>query len=164
VPNRSRRVVVLAHCILNANAKYPGGAKYPGANVAVLEPYLRDGVGIVQLPCPETGFLGMSRWAMTRNQLDTVAYRCHCASVLGPTVDTLEEFARAGYTIDGVVGVKGSPSCGVTDTTVGYPGGRIEGSPAHEHVIGRGVMMDVLADLLAERGLPLTMCDVGDPD
>ena len=164
MPVRSRRVVVVAHCILNANAKYPGGAKYAGANLGVVEPYLRDGVGIVQLPCPESALLGMSRWAMTRNQLDTAAYRRHCAEVLRATVDTLEEFARAGYTIEGVAGVKGSPSCGVTDTTEGYPGGRIGSSPAHEHVVGRGVMMDVLAELLTERGLSLTMWDVGDAD
>ena len=164
MPSRSRRVVVVAHCILNANAKYLGGAKYPGANLEVVEPYLREGVGIVQLPCPESGLLGMSRWAMTRNQLDTAAYRRHCAEILRPTVDTLEEFARAGYTIEGIVGVKGSPSCGVTDTSEGYAGGRIEGVPAHEHVVGRGVMMDVLAELLTECGLPLTMLDVADPD
>jgi len=164
VPNRSRHVVVVAHCILNANAKYAGGAKYPGANLAVLEPYLREGFGIVQLPCPESGLLGMRRWAMTRNQLDTAAYRRHCAEMLRATVDTLEEFARAGYTIEGIVGVKGSPSCGVADTTEGYRGGRIEGAAAYEHVVGSGVMMDVLAELLTERGMPLTMWDVGDRD
>ncbi|MDR3687280.1 MAG: 2-thiouracil desulfurase family protein [Coriobacteriia bacterium] len=161
---RSRRVVVLAHCILNGNAKYGGGATYAGANVEVLEPYLRDGVGIVQLPCPESSFLGMSRWGMTRNQYDNVAYRRHCAAILRPTIDTLEEFAAAGYAIEGVVGIKGSPSCGVTETHEGYEGGGIEGTPTCERVADRGVMMAVLGELLAVRGMKLTFTDVRDPD
>jgi predicted secreted protein len=164
VPKRSRRVVVVAHCILNANAKYLGGASYPGANVAVIEPYLRDGVGIVQLPCPESSFLGMSRWGMTRNQYDTVAYRRHCAEILRPTVDTLEEFSAAGYAIEGVIGVKGSPSCGVSETCEGYEGGDVQGTPSCEKVAARGVMMAVLGDLLGQRGLNIELTDVSDPD
>ena len=164
MPKRSRRVVVLAHCILNANAKYSGGATYPGANVAVVEPYLRDGVGIVQLPCPESSFLGMSRWGMTRNQYDNVAYRRHCAEILRPTLDTLEEFATAGYEIEGVVGIQGSPSCGVTETCEGYEGGEVDGTPNCRRVAARGVMMEVLGELVAERGLDLAFTDVSDSD
>ena len=164
MPKRSRRVVVLAHCILNANAKYGGGATYPGANVEVVEPYLRDGVGIVQLPCPESSFLGMSRWGMTRNQYDNVAYRRHCANILRPTLDTLEEFAAAGYAIEGVVGIKGSPSCGVTETCEGYEGGEVAGAPTCERIAERGVMMAVLGELLEARGLELSFTDVRDPD
>jgi predicted secreted protein len=161
---RSRRVVVVTHCILNANAKYGGGASYPGANTAFLEPYLRDGVGIVQLPCPESSFLGMSRWAMTRGQYDTTAYRRHCAQILAPTLDTLEEFSAAGYAIDAVWGVKGSPSCGVTETHEGYEGGEVGGSPSCARVAGMGVYMTVLAQLLAERGLGIELRDVADPE
>jgi predicted secreted protein len=164
VPDRSRRVVVVAHCILNANAKYVGGATYSGANVAAVEPYLRDGIGIVQLPCPETSFLGMSRWAMTRNQYDTAAYRRHCGDILRPTLDTLEEFARAGYAIEGVVGIKGSPSCGVTETCEGYAGGEVGGTHSCQRVAESGVMMTVLAEMLAERGLGVALTDIGDAD
>ena len=120
MPMRSRRIVVVAHCILNANARYVGGARRPGAYTAVIEPYVLDGVGIVQLPCPESSFLGMDRPTMTRDQYDTAAYRQHCREVLRPTVDTLEEFARGGYALERVIGIKGSPSCGVTETTEGF--------------------------------------------
>jgi predicted secreted protein len=161
---RGRRIVVVAHCILNANAKYAGGAKRPGANIGVLEPYLRDGVGVVQLPCPESSFLGMGRWTMTRNQYDTGAYRRHCRETLRPTVDTLEEFSRAGYAIEGVVGIKGSPSCGVTETCEGFGGGEIGGVPVSVRAAGSGVMMTVLAEMLAERELPISMTDVSDSD
>ena len=45
--------MALAHCILNANAKVAGIAQTPGAIPVIVEGLLRDGVGIVQLPCPE---------------------------------------------------------------------------------------------------------------
>ena len=101
---------------------------------------------------------------MTRNQYDTVAYRRHCGEMLRPTLDTLEEFARAGYEIDGVLGIKGSPSCGVTETREGYAGGEVQGTPACERVAGAGVMMDVLARMFAERGLDVALSDIRDPD
>jgi predicted secreted protein len=164
VPQRSRRVVVLAHCILNANAKYVGGAACSGADLTAIEPYLREGAGIVQLPCPESGLLGISRWAMTRNQLDTAGYRRHCRDILRPTLDTLEEFAAAGYEIEGVVGIKGSPSCGVTETSEGYSGGKVGGAHAHSRVGGAGVMMAVLTEMLAERGLNVELRDADNPD
>jgi predicted secreted protein len=101
---------------------------------------------------------------MTRNQYDNVAYRRHCAEILRPTLDTLEEFAKAGYEIEGVVGIKGSPSCGVTETCEGYEGGEVEGTPTCQRAAARGVMMAVLGELVAERGLELAFSDVRDPD
>ena len=50
---RSRRIVLLSHCLLNQNTRYLGGAVCPGAVSEVIEPYLDAGVGLVQLPCPE---------------------------------------------------------------------------------------------------------------
>jgi hypothetical protein len=50
---RGGRVVFVSHCLLNQNTRYPGGAFRPGAVMEVAVPYLRDGAGICQLPCPE---------------------------------------------------------------------------------------------------------------
>src|SRR5215510_5576289 len=50
---RSHRVVFLSHCLLNENTRYLGGAFRPGVVPEVVGPYLRDGIGICQMPCPE---------------------------------------------------------------------------------------------------------------
>ena len=55
---RSDRVVFLSHCLLNQNTRYPGGAFRAGAVMEVVEPYLRDGAGICQMPCPEQAAWG----------------------------------------------------------------------------------------------------------
>ncbi len=45
---RGRRVEVLSHCLLNENIRFPGGATRAGVVREAVDPYVRDGVGIVQ--------------------------------------------------------------------------------------------------------------------
>jgi hypothetical protein len=54
-------VVLVAHCVLNQNAKLDACARYPGAIVEASEALFREGVGILQLPCPELLCLGLDR-------------------------------------------------------------------------------------------------------
>ena len=58
---RSRRVIFVAHCILNQNAISDGTACYPAAHTAVIQAILDAQAGIVQLPCPELCCLGLDR-------------------------------------------------------------------------------------------------------
>ncbi|HET6350942.1 MAG TPA: hypothetical protein VFG89_02280 [Coriobacteriia bacterium] len=159
MPSRSRRVAVVAHCHLNVNTKVHGLADYEGVRAEVITPYLAEGVGIIQLPCPEATFLGMARWGMTKEQYDTVAYRRHCAAILAPVLDTLVELAADGVEIVEVVGVDGSPSCGVGRTCVGYEGGEIEAmfadgvSPEARDAAEPGVLIEVFRSLLDAAGL-----------
>jgi predicted secreted protein len=123
--NRSKKIIVVAHCILNANAKVGPLAMYPGVLRAVMDQFIDDGTGIVQLPCPESSYLGINRWGMCREQYDHPNFRRHCRNILIPTVDQLETFVAAGYEICGVIGADGSPNCGVTKTPSGLVGGVI---------------------------------------
>ena len=50
---RRGQVVFVSHCLLNQNTRYLGGAVSPGVVSAGIEAYVRDGTGIVQMPCPE---------------------------------------------------------------------------------------------------------------
>lgn len=155
---RGRTMVLLAHCILNPNAKIAGAAQTRGAIPGVLEGLLQDGVGIVQLPCPEQTFGGCRRWGMTREQYDVPCYRKHCRSLLEDVVDQMEDYLRNGYEVLGIVGVDGSPSCGVDRTCAGYKGGEIASMPSlpsFSCVDGRGVFMECLTSMLQGRGLPI---------
>ena len=158
---RSRRIVILCHCILNASAIVEGEAAYEGAMREFVEPLIAEGTGIIQLPCPESTFLGLRRCAMTSEQYDTPAFRRHCARRVEPFLDQVQDAVENGVLVLGGVGVKGSPSCGVTSTCTGYGSGTA-GKVAVQarRSDGSGVFVEVLRQALAGRGLELPMTDV----
>ena len=130
---RSGKVLVLSHCLLNQNVRYLGGAVHPGMVDEVVEEARRHGYGLYQLPCPEQrawggvlkrslvpaydaeGTLGyrlrrLLLWLFTR--YTSLRYRLLARRVAGDVADYL----RSGFAVAGVVGVGGSPSCGVRQT------------------------------------------------
>ena len=165
---RSKKLVVLSHCLLNANAKVEPYAGYQGVNLDVLSPYINEGYGIIQLPCPESSYLGLDRWGMTKNQYDHPAYRRHCQQILQPSLDQIEAAVKAGYNIAGVIGIKGSPNCGVMHSCQGFQGGEIDKqrieSQFREVKITKeaGVFMEVLQQELDRRNLVLEFREIED--
>lgn len=160
-------MVLLAHCILNPNAKVSGIAQTSGAIPGIVEGLLREGIGIVQLPCPEQTFGGCLRWGMTREQYDTPRYRRHCRDILESIVDQSEDYLRGGYEILGIVGVDGSPSCGVERTCIGYEGGEIASMralPICSFAAGRGVFMECLLSMFEDRGLSIPAAGIDEED
>ncbi|NPV63437.1 MAG: hypothetical protein HPY61_12575 [Methanotrichaceae archaeon] len=142
-------VEVLAHCLLNPYTRVKGLAHlcYSPAGAAI------------QLPCPEALYLGLSRWAVTRNQLDLPGFRRFCRKLIEPYADLLAMLAAEGKRIR-IVGVAGSPSCGIDTTSAGYDGGRVR-ECEHRHICGRGIFMEELTAELERRGVEFTCREVG---
>jgi len=46
-------VIFVAHCLLNENTRYLGGARCGGAVREIVQPCLEHDIGVVQPPCPE---------------------------------------------------------------------------------------------------------------
>ena len=144
-----KEVTVVAHCLQN-----------PCTRVRGLRPVgFRPAGPVVQLPCPEFLYLGAERWAVTRNQLDVPEFRRFCRSLLTPFADLLEMLASQGARLH-IVGVAGSPSCGVQTTSSGYAGGRVR-ECEHTHVCGQGVFMEELHSELERRGVAFRADEVG---
>ena len=111
------------------------------------------------MPCPEALYMGLDRWAVTRNQLDVPEFRRFCRSLIVHYADLLEMLARQGKRIK-IVGLAGSPSCGVDTTSSGYAGGRVR-ECEHEHVAGKGVFMEELMAELERRGVAFRAEEAG---
>lgn len=122
VDSRSRRIVLVSHCLLNANSKVEGLAQYTGVHPLISQ-LAGLGVGIIQMPCAEMGACGMRRWGQTREQYENPAFRELCARLAEETLAQVQEYQRCGYDILGLVGVDGSPTCGVTKSASGDWGG-----------------------------------------
>ena len=112
---RSHTVVLVCHCLLNQNAKVEPLAGYPGLFTPLVRLLVDEGVGIVQLPCPEVTHLGVRRplGTDTREQYDTPAYRKVCESIADQVATLIGTYERDGYRVACLLGVEGSPSCSV---------------------------------------------------
>jgi predicted secreted protein len=155
---RGGRVLFLTHCCLNQNAKVRGIARYPGAIVPLVELLLREGVGIIQMPCPEGTYLGNMRWGQVYDQYSNPWFRRHCLRIAQEVVDQAENYLQCNYQVLGFVMMDGSPVCGLNrtprpkDSSVMW-GGMTWYVPESEYVAGRGNYCEVLQEELVRRGL-----------
>jgi len=104
---------VVAHCILNQNSRAQGMAYYTGMINEIVDALRKHGVGIIQMPCPELTYAGLLRPSQTREQYDTPAFRRHCRRIASSTADQVEEYVKNGFNVLAILGVEGSPTCGV---------------------------------------------------
>jgi len=144
-----QEITVAAHCLLNPLTRVRGLAPLP---------FQPEGP-TVQLPCPEALYLGIARWAVTRNQLDVPQFRRFCCTLIEHYADILQMLASQGARLR-IVGVTGSPSCGVATTSSGYTGGRVR-ECEHARVAGRGVFMEEMLAELERRGVQVEAKEIG---
>ena len=130
---RGKRVVFVSHCLLNENVRYLGGAFRRSGVEEVIMNFLRQGVGIYQMPCPEQRAWGgvLKRYILPLyGSKGTLLYALG-APMIGiflwytrqvyrrlakRVVRDIEDYFRSGFEVVGVVGIGGSPSCGVRRT------------------------------------------------
>jgi len=152
---RSRKLVVVAHCLFNQSAKVEGLASYRGVFQPLVDVLCRMGVGLIQLPCPEMLHLGPNRplGADTLEQYDHPAYRACCRDAARRVTAELLSWHRAGYSIVCLLGVEGSPSCSVCRVPRLVRGKRVLRR-------GRGIFMEALRDAMRDAGLDIRFIGV----
>ena len=144
--SRKKKVIFIAHCIQNQNSISDGTAEYPGSIEDILEILIKEGVGIVQMPCPELICLGLDRGNIhgsrsavveentrIRNMMIAEPAKTKIRELARQIVFQIREYQRFNFNVLGIVGINRSPSCGV-DTT----------SKKNREVAGKGLFIEVL--------------------
>ena len=160
--NRSKTIIVVAHCLLNQNSISDGTADFPSQFRALIDLIMTHNIGLIQLPCPELTCLGLDRQdrlggtrpllqenSRIRNLLSEPGNVEQLRHKAEEVAAHLQEYDSYGFKILGVVGINRSPSCGVETTS----------EDGHE-VAGQGVFMELLAEALQRRGQTLKMVGV----
>lgn len=152
---RSKKVIFVSSCLLNTNNKVKGLARYPGMCREVFDTLCSNDLGIQQMDCPETLYLGIQRWWATKNLYDNRGFRDHCRELAERVVTYMEEYKREGYKTVAVLSCDGSPTCGVSITSFDKAWG---GSPVDLDynaaiIEGEGVYIEELKRAIADRGL-----------
>ncbi len=143
IDNMPKEILVLGHCLLNPLARVKG--------VKPASPVDTKSANVIQLPCPESMYLGMRRREVTKDQLDHPSYRRFCREIFTPLADMLEDLAAHGINIR-IIGVPKSPSCGVRITSVGGEPGKSK-EFHHSHAQEPGVFMEEIIKELKRRGV-----------
>lgn len=153
---RNRKIILVAHCLLNINAKVYGIAEEKGGSGLIGE-LIRRGYGIIQLPCIEMAMYGVQRWGVVYEQSDFSGFRNKCKELLLPIVEQAADYSRHGYEITAVIGADYSPTCGVNIIPSGSCGGEFNEYNDYQKSIdeieiknGKGIMMEELDKLLRE--------------
>jgi len=115
---RSRKIALVAHCILNQNSRVFGLAEKSSVIAEIVEFLTHNDMGIIQMPCPELTYAGILRKSQTKNQYDDAKFRSHCKKIAEEIVAQIQEYIKGKIKTKIVIGVDGSPSCGVTDSGI----------------------------------------------
>jgi len=152
---RSKRVVFVAHCVLNQNSISDGTACYPAMFKEALQVFAQNDVGIAQMPCPELMCLGLDRGDKDGSRRPIVEENTRIRRAMGSgkatsmldilsdqLVHQIEEYAKNGFSIIGMVGIDRSPSCGVNTTSI-----------CDKECAGRGVFIGMIQKKLQAKGI-----------
>ena len=156
---RSKKVIFLAHCLLNQNAISDGTAVCPAAFREVIQLLLDREVGIVQMPCPELCCLGLDRGDVhgaarsvvventrIRRAMEKDGPRQKREALADLVAEQVQEYQKHGFQVLGIVGANRSPNCGVETT-----------SDKDRELEGRGAFIEAIAQRLEAEGTAVPM-------
>lgn len=128
---RRKKVIFLSHCLLNENTRYLGGACRRAGVDEITGALQKKGIGIVQMKCPE-----QKTWGGVLKRYMLMGYcirgtflrpflkifmifflwktRWSFGKIAGEVVSEIRDYMDSGFEVCGIVGIKGSPSCGVS--------------------------------------------------
>ena len=114
---RSKKVIFLAHCLLNQNAISDGTAVCPAAFGELIQLLLDHEVGVVQMPCPELCCLGLDRGDVhgadrpvveentrIRRAMEKDGPRQKREALAGLVSEQVQEYRKHGFQVLGIVG------------------------------------------------------------
>lgn len=114
---RSRKVVLVPHCVLNQNARSAGAAERPAAVVELVTGLLERDIGILQMPCPEICAFGLDRGPIRiETEMRTPENREISRRLALELIKQIRTYRDCGVQVTGVLGKNGSPTCGVEET------------------------------------------------
>jgi predicted secreted protein len=148
---RSGKIIFIAHCVLNQNARIVNAADFPAMHDQLLDYIQKAQVGIIQMTCPETYCLGLGRFDV-RVGLEHQAGMERLQRLIDDLIFTIQEYSFQGMEVIGIIGKEGSPSCGVNQTWYNDSG----------HGDGQGVFIRELKKKLKHNKLDIPVIGVAD--
>ena len=127
---RGKRIFYVPHCVLNENARWTGIAYRKGCIDEIVDELQKNDIAIVQMPCPEQLAWGgvikqdSLRIMCTKGTLRYILrklsfWKFYIKSLIvynalaKRIVKQIKDYIDTGHEVVGIMGIKGSPSCGL---------------------------------------------------
>ena len=121
-----KKVVFVSNCLLNQNIRARGVKntyKENGKELNIIKPLVKllakYDVAIEQLPCVEIYYEGLYRKACGQDKYLNNKFLKICRRHVNETVFLIKEMKKNNFDIKAIIGVDGSPTCGVDRTSLG---------------------------------------------
>ena len=163
---RSKKVIFIAHCLLNQNAISDGTAVYPAAFKDIIDFFLNADISIVQMPCPEFCCLGLDRGNIHGADSPVVAENTRIRSAMKNDSTNMKlsrladyvlqqiiEYKKYGFEIIWIIGANRSPNCGVETT-----------SDNNAEIIGMGLFVEKIVNQLLQENMSVPMIGIKGTD
>lgn len=167
--NRSKKIAIVSHCIINQNSVVKGEYKDMNIFFPFIKKLFENNIGILQLPCPETECYGLRRWGHVKEQFDNCGYRQYIEKTVNSFLEIIKEYVNNGYEIVGIYGIAGSPSCGVNLTCSANWEGEISSYKDKEDIVSRvkminesGIFMEMFKSILDKNKINIPFYDIDD--
>ncbi|WIV11286.1 CD3072 family TudS-related putative desulfidase [Proteiniborus sp. MB09-C3] len=170
--DKVKKVILLCHCVINEKSKVKKVDINPPGDIKEFINLLIDNeIGIIQLPCPELTCYGLKRWGHVKEQFDTLYYRKICRELFQPYLEQIQEYLANNYKIVGLVGIEGSPTCGVYRTCSGKWGGQLGNNPYLQDTLNTitlaeesGILIDEIKNILNKNNISFPLIDFNKND
>lgn len=133
-------LILTTQCVLNQNCVVVPLARAGGAFKQVTDILLAGNLSVIQLPCPELLYSGLTRLPKTKEEYDTKDYRSHCRRIALEQFKIIEIYLAAGYEIKGLIGIAKSPTCDTSSKN--------------------GIFMEEFLPLFAAKNISLPVIDI----
>lgn len=137
---RSKRIILVSHCILNQNTVVHPLARAKGVYKDIVKELINSDIGIHQLPCPEYRYLGLKREPMTKEQYETGGFRKINKDIASDAVNIIKEYIDNGYEVVGIIGINESPTCSISGE--------------------KGILTEELINIMVKENIKLNYIDV----
>ncbi len=163
----NKKLIILSHCILNSYSKVEN-FKYTPPQDKLVKDLLNSDYAIMQLPCPENIVYGNKRWGHVKEQFDTPFYRKECRKLFEPYLLQIKDYIKNNVSIEGIISIEGSPSCGNSLTCSSKIClGELSSNPNLSTCIsdikmikGRGIFMEEMVSILRENDINIAIWEL----
>lgn len=159
---RSKKVVFIAHCLLNQNSISDGTAVYPAVFKEIIDYFINADIGVIQMPCPELSCLGLDRGNIYGANSPVVVENTRILKemrkeipnkklnkLVDYVIQQIMEYHRYQFEIIGIIGANRSPNCGVNTT-----------SDNDMEINGMGLFMDKICIELKKENIIVPMIGI----